>query len=405
MIEALSDQDSQKTFNIKGLNIDLETSWQVFSPSSRSLFLAEHIQINRGESIIDIGTGTGFFAIISARLGGKSTGTDIVKSAVELAKKNAQKNHVSIDFHEGPYFAGLDGNFDVIIANLPQKLILGQDRPGTNGGASGNEIIVPFLKEAKKHMSLSSRLYTLVNTLSDYHSTIRTMSANYDIKLLGVRDFPENGIIREDIEGYKKLNKEGTIMIFERDGVWHARGYCYELHLPQRNFVFGVTTYHPVVERIKNLLVDNACWFEIFGHEPVRTSKEAADVRKGYTIQQGAKAILVRVKESGKGKRFAMLVLQGDRKFDKEKIRKQFNLVDVRFATEVEIKAITAGILPGGMPPFGNLFNIDVYADNSLLRRERIVFNAGDRSYSIAMKSEDYIKIVKPVRGDFVMEN
>jgi prolyl-tRNA editing enzyme YbaK/EbsC (Cys-tRNA(Pro) deacylase) len=68
----------------------------------------------------------------------------------------------------------------------------------------------------------------------------------------------------------------------------------------------------------------------------------------------------------------------------------------------VPVKEITNGVLPGGVPPLGNLFGLEVYADNGLLGNEKIVFNAGDRSYSVAMRSKDYIDLVKPVIGSFV---
>jgi Ala-tRNA(Pro) deacylase len=160
--------------------------------------------------------------------------------------------------------------------------------------------------------------------------------------------------------------------------------------------------YHPVVEKIKTLLTQNSCWFETFEHPPVRTSEEAAKTRVGYTIQQGAKAIIARVKESGKGKRFVMIVLPGDKRFNSQKVSTLFNFTDIRFASEVEVGEITGGVLPGGVPPFGNLFNLEVFADDSLLANEKIVFNAGDKSYSVGMKSEDYIKLVLPKIASFV---
>lgn len=164
---------------------------------------------------------------------------------------------------------------------------------------------------------------------------------------------------------------------------------------------FLVMEYHPTVEKIKTLLTEHGCWFETFEHEPVRTSEEAAQIRNGYTIQQGAKSIIARAKESGKGKRFVMFVLPGDKRFDAAAIAQQFNLTDIRFATEAEVAELTGGIVPGGVPPFGNLFGLEVYVDTSLLVNEKIVFNAGDRSYSIGMKSKDYTEIVQPHRGSF----
>lgn len=153
--------------------------------------------------------------------------------------------------------------------------------------------------------------------------------------------------------------------------------------------------YHSVVQKIKDLLTQGGFWFETFEHEPVRTSEEAAKVRTGYSLKQGAKAIVLRVKNA-EGKLFVMLIMPADSRFDNEKVKTIFSTKDIRFATEEEIKEITSGVLPGGVPPFGNLFGLKVVADPTLFENEKIIFNAGDRSFSIAMKSEDYKKLVNP---------
>lgn len=158
--------------------------------------------------------------------------------------------------------------------------------------------------------------------------------------------------------------------------------------------------YHFVVEKIKNLLKESSIEFETFEHIPVRTSEEAAAIRTGYTIEQGSKALIARVKESGKGKRFVMFVVPGHKRFNPVKIKENLGLGDIRFATEQEVSEITEGVLPGGVPPFGNLFNLEVFVDQTLFNNERIVFNAGDKRYSIAMKSSDYKNVVNPVVAD-----
>ncbi|MCR4329416.1 MAG: hypothetical protein NUV65_02620 [Candidatus Roizmanbacteria bacterium] len=156
-------------------------------------------------------------------------------------------------------------------------------------------------------------------------------------------------------------------------------------------------TYHPTVQTILLLLKNHSLWFETFEHEPVRTSYEAAHIREGhYTLNQGAKALIVRVKKSGTEPFFVMLVLSGDSRFDGKKVKKLLNVRDIRFATTEEVADVTKGIEPGGVPPFGNLFGLDVLVDPQLLKNEMIIFNAGDRSYSIAMKSDDYIALVQP---------
>jgi Ala-tRNA(Pro) deacylase len=160
--------------------------------------------------------------------------------------------------------------------------------------------------------------------------------------------------------------------------------------------------YHPVVGKITELLTHEDCWFETFEHEPVRTSEEAAAVRTGYTIDQGAKALIVRAKHPAHGKQFVMFVLPGSARFDSAKVKSLFGFTDLRFATEAEVAEITSGVLPGGVPPLGTLFGLPVYADTTLLTNERIIFNAGDRRFSVAMQVVDYLRLVAPQTGAFL---
>ena len=158
-------------------------------------------------------------------------------------------------------------------------------------------------------------------------------------------------------------------------------------------------SYHEVVSRILGILQQNNCWHETFEHEPVRTSEEAARTRPGYTLHQGAKAMIVRAK--GAESRFVMLVLPADLRFDNPKVKALLHAKDIRFASEEEVVQLTGGVQPGAVPPFGNLFNLEVIADPALFENEKIVFNAGDRTFSVAMKSEDFRKIVNPQAGAF----
>jgi len=69
-----------------------------------------------------------------------------------------------------------------------------------------------------------------------------------------------------------------------------------------------------------------------------------------------------------------------------------------------EIKEIT-DCVPGSVPPFGNLFNIPVYVDKSLLENNEIDFNAGELTVSIFMELEDWLNIVHPKIVDFCAQN
>lgn len=154
---------------------------------------------------------------------------------------------------------------------------------------------------------------------------------------------------------------------------------------------------HPAVQKVVEYLEKKGVEYLMYEHPPVRTSEEAAKIRPGYTLSQGAKALIVRVRDPLKGKRFMMFVLPGDTRFDQEHIKKQFGIRDIRFATEDEVKEITGGVEPGGVPPFGNLFGLEMIVDAGLFENEKIIFNAGDRSVSVSIKASDYRRALNPV--------
>jgi Ala-tRNA(Pro) deacylase len=163
--------------------------------------------------------------------------------------------------------------------------------------------------------------------------------------------------------------------------------------------------YHPVAKQIVDLLEKEGCWYETFEHKAVETSEEAATLRTGYSLEQGAKALIMIVSGSeGRPDRTRMLVLPGDLKLKNKRVRKFFKTRSIRFASRKEANKITVnkenGFVPvefGGVPPFGNLFGLEVIVDPKLLENEKIVFNAGDRRFSVGMKSADFVRLVKPV--------
>ncbi|MAG44604.1 hypothetical protein CL633_01820 [bacterium] len=160
--------------------------------------------------------------------------------------------------------------------------------------------------------------------------------------------------------------------------------------------------YHRIVKKIINLLEQNNCWFKTFEHKPVKTSQEAAKIRTGYSLQQGAKALIIRIKKHKNQKEFVMLVMPAHLRFNSQKVKELFQARDIRFAQEQEIAELTEGVQIGGIPPFGNLFDLKVIADAKLFENKKIIFNAGDRKFSIAMKAEDFKKLVKPEIANIV---
>jgi len=68
----------------------------------------------------------------------------------------------------------------------------------------------------------------------------------------------------------------------------------------------------------------------------------------------------------------------------------------LRLATEQEFSSLFPDCELGAMPPFGSLYNLPAYVDESLAADEAIVFNAGTHHDAIRMRYDDFVRVAKP---------
>lgn len=143
-------------------------------------------------------------------------------------------------------------------------------------------------------------------------------------------------------------------------------------------------------EKIKNLLQSHSIEFQEIHHGPTRTSEESARAR-GEDLSVGGKGLIVKVDDT-----FRLFVLSASKRLDSSALKKHFHARDIRFATADELMALT-GLAPGSVPPFGKpIIDMELYVDDSILRNERIAFNAGSLTDSIIMSVKDYRAVAQP---------
>jgi Ala-tRNA(Pro) deacylase len=123
---------------------------------------------------------------------------------------------------------------------------------------------------------------------------------------------------------------------------------------------------------------------------------------KAFTAQEIAAAAHVPGKELAKtvlvwiDDRMAMAVLPASYRVDTRRLREVTGAKNVDLADEREFRDRFPDCELGAMPPFGNLYDLEVYVAESLAEDDEIVFNAGTHTELIKVAYADFERLVAP---------
>ena len=145
---------------------------------------------------------------------------------------------------------------------------------------------------------------------------------------------------------------------------------------------------------------------------PVRKLKDFLDREKvkyvsiqhspAYTAQEVAESVHIPGKELAKtvivdlDGEMAMAVLPANRKIVLQDLREITGCDQVKFASEEEFRQRFPDCETGAMPPFGNLYGMDVFVAETLTHQDEIAFNAGSHTEVIRLAFEDFERLVQP---------
>ncbi len=145
-----------------------------------------------------------------------------------------------------------------------------------------------------------------------------------------------------------------------------------------------------VLKRLKEYLDENNIRYVSIDHTPAYTGQELAE-SVHISGKEIAKTVILKA-----GGSYMMAVLPASRKINFDYLEEQIAAKGLRLAQEDEIKDLFPDCEVGAMPPFGNFYDIPVYAASALSEDEEIVFNAGTHTDAIRMSYNDYIRLVDP---------
>lgn len=146
----------------------------------------------------------------------------------------------------------------------------------------------------------------------------------------------------------------------------------------------------PVLTKLREFLDQNKVAYEVLSHRQAFTAQEVAEAQH-VPGKEVAKVVILR-----SGAQFVMVVLPAPYALDLERARRAIGQPDLVFASEIEFSNLFPQCEPGAMPPFGNLYDMAVWVDETLLGDEMIVFNAGTHTQTIRMRYADFARLVQP---------
>ena len=144
------------------------------------------------------------------------------------------------------------------------------------------------------------------------------------------------------------------------------------------------------VQQLKAFLDENNVKYVIISHSPAYTAQEIAEITH-ISAKELAKTVIVKI-DGG----LAMVVLPAHIKVDFDRVKQATGSKEISLASEFEFQEKFPGCELGAMPPFGNLYNMDVYVYSDLTKDEKIAFNAGSHSELIKLVYNDFKKLVAP---------
>lgn len=145
------------------------------------------------------------------------------------------------------------------------------------------------------------------------------------------------------------------------------------------------------VKKLQTFLDEHHVKYVIINHSPAYTARETA-ASTVIPRREFAKTVLVKLADQ----RLVMAVVPASRHVDLNALADAAGAEAACLADEEEFETLFPGCEPGAVPPFGNLYDIPVYADRELMEEDDLAFNAGTHTQIIRLPANDYLDLVKP---------
>lgn len=163
----------------------------------------------------------------------------------------------------------------------------------------------------------------------------------------------------------------------------------------------------PIAKPLQNFMDKNKIKYEIIEHKIVYTAHD-----KAATLHIKPETIGKTMAVVFDGKNYAIGLIPGNKNLDKKKVLSAFNAYHkkvgergykkIDFAKENWMKKTFKGVDVGATPPFGLLYSLPFFIDNSLTKQTKIIINAGKYNLSLKILPVNLIKLnPQAIKGNF----
>lgn len=130
--------------------------------------------------------------------------------------------------------------------------------------------------------------------------------------------------------------------------------------------------------------------YVVISHSPAFTAQGVAALAH-IPGKELAKTVIVKADD-----KLVMVVLPASLQVDLEQLKKTTKANNVALASEDDFRDRFPECETGAMPPFGNLYGIEVFAEESLRKDKEIAFNACSHRELIRLAWQDFERLAKP---------
>ncbi len=149
-----------------------------------------------------------------------------------------------------------------------------------------------------------------------------------------------------------------------------------------------------VYERLLADLDAAGARYRLIDHAPEGRT-ELVSAMRGHDVAHAAKCLVVMVKIGKKQTRYVLAVVPGDARVDLAAVRDLMSGTYVAFAG-IEKAEELAGSVSGTVLPISYHPRLELVVDPTLLDPPELYFNAARLDRSVALATEDYVRVARP---------